>query len=753
MSGDRNDKEKKAKKALKLDEKGVKVVRGAEGGDTADKKSGAPDKTAASSAAGGKGDGPRLSGGTAAFLSGAGSFLSLLPAIVFSAVVILLVRTYTVTRPMGRYFWSSVKDDTILYDTFSYFKMVVIVICAVMALTVILLRAFVLKNHTFKWSRFYIPAAVYTVCIVLSYAFSDFKDISWLGAMDRFEGTLPMLCYMVMLFFITQMIRSERDLKLMLWPLGISLVILGALGVSQATGHDFFQTIQGQKLITPFVDYGDGVTSWTVIDKMAIEGESMYSFNFTSGEVYETVYNINYVPFYLTLVLPVFAMIFVRAFERTGRSVYRWAAGVLALGIFGISLYCFFGANSASGYFGLVIIVLLGLIVFRKKLIRWAAPLAIIVLVAALVMSGLQERWLPEVKKMLADAGQVSEMVIGTVSAADEAPQPSSKASEFTDVPNSKHAAVDRIVTGENWITMRIRGNTLAVMIDGSGLSFYDDQGEPIELALIEDGNNYYRLLDERFHNYVKTGYELKDDDLYVVLVTDKTTWRFHYVSGEGFKYVTPVSTSSDPKEVSIGPIPSIGFEGNYRFGSQRGLIWSRTLPLLKSRILLGSGPDTFCFVFPQEDYAAKYTYYNNINTIVDKPHNIYLLNAVNTGCISMLAFIAMIGWVLVDCLRHSCRMRGLRPLAEYVGSGIFLGIAAFAVVGLFNDTTVSVSPLFWSMMGMGYACNRIVEEAERTAPKAEDAGQTADASETEGAVPAVPQAPADAAPAAEAGA
>ena len=300
---------------------------------------------------------------------------------------------------------------------------------------------------------------------------------------------------------------------------------------------------------------------------------------------------------------------------------------------------------------------------------------------------------------------------------------------------------------------MRIRGNTLAVMIDGSGLSFYDDQGEPIELALIEDGNNYYRLLDERFHNYVKTGYELKDDDLYVVLVTDKTTWRFHYVSGEGFKYVTPVSTSSDPKEVSIGPIPSIGFEGNYRFGSQRGLIWSRTLPLLKSRILLGSGPDTFCFVFPQEDYAAKYTYYNNINTIVDKPHNIYLLNAVNTGCISMLAFIAMIGWVLVDCLRHSCRMRGLRPLAEYVGSGIFLGIAAFAVVGLFNDTTVSVSPLFWSMMGMGYACNRIVEEAERTAPKAEDAGQTADASETEGAVPAVPQAPAGAAPAAEAGA
>lgn len=753
MSGDRNDKEKKAKKALKLDEKGVKVVRGAEGGDTADKKSGAPDKTAASSAAGGKGEGPRLSGGTAAFLSGAGSFLSLLPAIVFSAVVILLVRTYTVTRPMGRYFWSSVKDDTILYDTFSYFKMVVIVICAVMALTVILLRAFVLKNHTFKWSRLYIPAAVYTVCIVLSYAFSDFKDISWLGAMDRFEGTLPMLCYMVMLFFITQMIRSERDLKIMLWPLGISLVILGALGVSQATGHDFFQTIQGQKLITPLVDYGDGVTSWTVIDKMAIEGESMYSFKFTRGQVYETVYNINYVPFYLTLVLPVFAMIFVRAFEKTGRSVCRWAAGVLALGIFGVSLYCFFGANSASGYFGLVIIVLLGLIVFRKKLIRWAAPLAVIVLVAAFVMNNMQARWLPEVKKMLADAGQVSEMVIGTVSAADESLNQRPSTSEFTITPASVIASVDRIVTGENWITVQIRGNTLAAMVDGTGLSFYDDDSKPVAISLIDDGNNYYRFLDDRFHNYIKVGYELKNGDLYIVFVTYQTAWRFHYVAGEGFKYVTPVSTASDIKEINLSAVPSIGFENNYSFGSGRGLIWARTLPIMKSHIGIGTGADTFCFAYPQDDYAAKYSVFWNVNIIIDKPHNMYLLTAVNTGCISMLAFITMIGWVLVDCLRHSCRMRGLRPLAEYVGSGIFLGIAAFAVVGLFNDTTVSVSPLFWSMMGMGFACNRIVEEAERTAPNAEDAGQTADASETEGAVPAVPQAPADAAPAAEAGA
>ncbi|MBR0114803.1 MAG: O-antigen ligase family protein, partial [Firmicutes bacterium] len=616
--------------------------------------------------------------------------------------------TYTVTRPMGRYFWSSVKDDTILYDTFSYFKMVVIVICAVMALTVILLRAFVLKNHTFKWSRLYIPAAVYTVCIVLSYAFSDFKDISWLGAMDRFEGTLPMLCYMVMLFFITQMIRSERDLKLMLWPLGISLVILGALGVSQATGHDFFQTIQGQKLITPLVDYGDGVTSWTVIDKMAIEGESMYSFKFTRGQVYETVYNINYVPFYLTLVLPVFAMIFVRAFEKTGRSVCRWAAGVLALGIFGVSLYCFFGANSASGYFGLVMIVLLGLIVFRKKLSRWAAPLVVIVLVSAFVMNNMQARWLPEVKRLMADAGQVSEMVIGTVSAADEAPKKETYSAKYSSPAGSKKALIDRIVTGENYITMRVKGSNLAVMLDSGGLSFYDNESDPIEIVNMNDGSNYYSLHDTRYHDYVKAGYELKNDELYVVLGTYKTTWRFHYVAGEGFKYVTPVSTSKDPKEVSIGIIPSIGFEGNYSFGSGRGFIWSRTLPMLRSSLILGSGADTFSFVYPQEDYAGKYAYLSSMNIVVDKPHNMYLLTAVNTGCISMLAFIAMIGWVLVDCLKHSCRMRGLRPLAEYVGSGIFLGIAAFAVVGLFNDTTVSVSPLFWSMMGMGYACNRI---------------------------------------------
>lgn len=63
----------------------------------------------------------------------------------------------------------------------------------------------------------------------------------------------------------------------------------------------------------------------------------------------------------------------------------------------------------------------------------------------------------------------------------------------------------------------------------------------------------------------------------------------------------------------------------------------------LKSAVFIGYGPDTFAMYFPQHDISGKVKAYGTDDIIVDKPHNMYLQNAVNTGILSLLAFLVMI--------------------------------------------------------------------------------------------------------------
>jgi dolichol kinase len=40
------------------------------------------------------------------------------------------------------------------------------------------------------------------------------------------------------------------------------------------------------------------------------------------------------------------------------------------------------------------------------------------------------------------------------------------------------------------------------------------------------------------------------------------------------------------------------------------------------------------------------------------------------------------------------------------IGSAIFLGVCGYLVSGFFNDSVVSVAPLFWIFLGLGFSIN-----------------------------------------------
>jgi len=594
-----------------------------------------------------------------------------LPLIFFAAVIIFLVRMVRYTRPMEQFYWSTGNTQP---DFFSYGKMAAILICAAVAIMFLIYRAFT-KTLAIKRTILYVPMLVYSAFVILSYAFSEYKDFSLLGFNERFEGTLVLLSYMVMLFYAINTVNSEKNVKYTIYPIAASSFLLSLIGISQAIGHDFFRTRLGGMLILP-------KTYWDKMDK--------FVFKFGNNEIYQTVYNINYVSFYLTLLLPVFGLLFLNSIikgkqEKLSRKII-WGA-LTALLVFNL-----IGSSSAGGYLGVGIAVFAAIIVLYKKILSWWKPIAVLAGIILIVGGITFDRWLPKLTRSVKGALLTdSQLTAGTA------------------FEGRRHIDYMEVISKENTIKLGIDGNGLTFIPqikNGriTGLSVLDARSNLVALKNPNEGqnihsqNNYY-LDDNRFKNCAFRIIQNNNGNDYLVVTTDNQDWIYH-VTSDGLYYVNVFG-----KRTEIKKIDAIGFKNNQRFGSGRGYIWSRTIPMMKDTILMGRGADTFCIYFPQNDYAGKYNAGFNLNSIIDKPHNMYMLMSVGTGGISLAAFLVLLAVYFAQSF-NIYRGGKFDSFIESVGLGIFLGILGFAVSGLVNDSTVSVMPLFYAMLGTGIAIN-----------------------------------------------
>ena len=126
---------------------------------------------------------------------------------------------------------------------------------------------------------------------------------------------------------------------------------------------------------------------------------------------------------------------------------------------------------------------------------------------------------------------------------------------------------------------------------------------------------------------------------------------------------------------------------------------------ILPNVIFKGYGPDNYCLAFPQDDFIAKLNAGYNANDIIDKPHNMYLQIAINTGMISLLALLTLWGIYIISSFKLYFKTN-YDSLAKIVGVSCTLSVIGYLVAGLFNDHIVSVSPLFWIILGLGISIN-----------------------------------------------
>lgn len=576
-----------------------------------------------------------------------------LPVYFLLILVPQFVAKHEFVNPLAEFPWYPSGNSA---DLFLYWKSIGVIMSAA-AITALLAWYQTKEYHSLgkkTWMQSWfpmIPLLLYGILALGSALFSEHTSLSFQGTADQFEPVWALLSYVAITAFAYFMIRDSDGIKRVMAALAVGCLLTCLICVGQYFEWDFYQ----------WLFRGKG-----------------YQFNFSAGRVYGPFYNPNYVGSYSALMIPIFVLLLAGA-----KNLWVKLGSLVLVAALIISLV---GSLSTTGFVITIAMAVPFLFFFRKKLWQYRIATGGILVVA--LIAGFLGR------DLITDY-YVSKVVASFESLNHETPAPD----------------VTSIKTKDDEVILTYRENQLHVgfAIADAEIGQYsfmitDDDGNLIANT-IDEASGSIILSDERFVGISVAPFIASDlnNMLSFAVTVNGKAWNFTNQAGDGTYYhITPVG-----KLDKVTPSPSVLFTNNGRFASGRGYIWAKTIPLLKDYIILGSGPDTFTAVFPNDDYVDAYN--NGYGTsFVTRPHNMYLQMAVQTGVLSVFAILVFYGIYAINSIRIYWK-RTWVSWEEHLGLGIFLGTTGYMLTGFINDSSITVAPVFWFLIGLGMGINRML--------------------------------------------
>ena len=522
---------------------------------------------------------------------------------------------------------------------------VFLVISSIM--TLYLLYA-VISKRKFKNSKIFIPLAVYALLAILSTIFSDYPSFSLTGSYSMFESVFVLLGYCVVAYYTYQILNDEKDFRYVYYFIVILSLVMGIMGTFQYLGYDFFSTELGKNLILPYE-----------VRQMGLD------IDFIPNSVYLTLLNPNYVGVLCSLLIPVLLVMTLMY-----KKVLWTILSTISIISLSISLV---GSKSLSGVIAIAVAVVCIIILVWRYLFKYfyiSFTVLIIIISAAYFADKYTNHYF---------SNKIKSALTITKTEPD----------------------LTSIESKDDMVTVTYKGNELnlifALNSDSTAEIFAFDQNYATIESTFELETGVYTITDERFAG-ITYGFDEEIDGVFYVNVGGKK-WRFTNISKDQTYYYLNRFYKLD-KIIN----PPAAFRGYDIFGSHRGYIWSRSLPLLKNTILLGTGPDTYVLYFPQNDYLAFYQA-GFEESIINKPHCMYLQIGIQTGVLSLAAFVVFYLIYFISSVKLYIRSRFSSFYAK-LGLAIFVGTIGYMVSGLANDSNLGTSPIFWTLMGVGIAVN-----------------------------------------------
>jgi len=539
-------------------------------------------------------------------------------------------------------------------DFFSYWKsrwvMILTLISLIMYVALYLQKKLPLKNL----KQYYIPLGIYAIFVIISTIFAiDVPTALW-GFVDMEQGMFVLLSYVALTFLTINFVNNERDVNLFVKAFLFLMIVEGVLGVGQYFGHDFFKTALGNKLIVP----GN------------IQVENL-EFSFGPKTIYGTLFNTNFVGSFATLMLPLSIGILLGSKTKKQKIV----AGIAVV----LMIFVWIGCNSRAGYLGVAVSAVFALVLARKVIFRYKKTMVGLFAIMLLLLIGLNSVSEGALFNRISTFNLVKEI---------ESLKEKDKVSfKFED-----------IILNKDTVSVKTNRQILNLKVDGEKLYFLDENNVELE---IETKGNVVSIKDfDRYWEISKITIPENYPGVTISTHGGYSTTNF-YITQDGFKILGSGGRITEP--IAAERIESL--DGLEMFMSGRGYIWSRTIPMLKNHFISGSGSDNFPMAFPQDDFIAKLNIYMDANTVVDKPHDMFLQVAINTGLISLVSLILVWGMYLVSCFKLYSKIT-FDSLEKYIGASCVISVIGYLFAGIFNDHIVAVSPLFWLILGIGISIN-----------------------------------------------
>ena len=581
--------------------------------------------------------------------------LHFLPILFIIAIVPLIMRgTVIELTELEQAVW--IGQET-RFDIFSFHKSIWFVIMTVMSLLILVWLHLEGYLKIRKAWAYYVPLSIYGAYVFLSWIVSDDVGLAARGFIELFQGFFVLISYGVIVFVAMNMVRKEEDLKPIAYAFGFVGIITFFIGFSQWFGFDVFRMELVQRFMLP--------------NRLS---SLVGNLNFTFGPrtIYATMYNTNFVGSFAALMVPLSlgAFLYVTEFKH---KVYTGS-------FFAMMVFVWFGSNSRAGILGVIAALILIVIFMRRDILVqpkvWGTALSIIII-------------LPVIMNIISD-GRTARSIVRL--------NPINEAERFEQVGKVRF---EDVLIDEFRVDFITESDNLSILYSQTSGFIFLDQNENVLQSSVSNG--LITLDDERYEMYSF----LLDGANGVLRMFVNGRELDLFITDMGFllRGVGGVSNIIDrPRRVEF-------LDGREEFGSQRGYIWSRSIPMLLDTLFIGHGPDMYVTQFPQRDFAGRLNGFV-ITGINDKPHNMFLQIAINTGLISLIGLMSVYAIYFIDSLKVFLNRKS-ESFLEIFGLFAFASISGYLVAGVFNDQIISVAPLFYVLTGIGIAINFILKESE----------------------------------------
>lgn len=590
-----------------------------------------------------------------AFIRKTVNYALLIPIFFAAAVIPIIVRIIFYDPELSSYSWFSA--GTNFMDMFMYYKnQAMMILDGVLAVLLVIL----LLRKRLPAVPAYVPLGIYFLLVLISAIFSVVPAQTWKGFYEMKESAFALFGYCMICYYAFAVVRTEKQIKLVMCAVLFGIFLLCAVGVSQFIGHDFYMSDLGKDLIFP---------------KKYSGFKSYIGLAFGTGRVYASLYNPNYVGVYACLVIPLLMVLTFSLRKKWLVPVYLLLAAMI--------LACLAGCGSKTAVISIVPCMAFAAIMFGKEHWRTILPVYLVYIVLFVMLNSYANTSVIEntLDRLTADYLASPEYHLTDITLYDD---------DFTLAYDDNQLTVQYLCDENDVWTIRVteNGTELATAFNDTddGFKLTDSRFEGLEFIFGADAK-------------LNPGFSVSVDDHSFFIYYDKEENTYLYVNSAG-------------KPTKIYSSKTIDCSLFHLMGglSGRGYIWSKSLPILMNNLILGSGPDTYAFLFPQYDYVSLIQ--NGWEGIlITKPHNMYLQIGIQTGGLSLVALLVFYLWYFFA----SCKLYWRRTLTTYTertGAAIFIASTCFMIAGLTNDSTIGVSVLYWTLIGVGFACNRGVKAA-----------------------------------------